>query len=127
MEMNEELQPQNKSKFPSKKLLLVLLVISVCANFYLFFTKDSAQNLNKIQFEDNAKMIAEIGKLITLPEGETPTIATVSDLEKLSDQAFFANALLGDKVLIYTKARKAILYRPSEKKLIEVAELKLDL
>jgi len=68
-------------------------------------------------------VVAEVEKLIVLPEGEEPTIATVTDPEKLRDQVFFANAKEGHKVLIYTKAQKAYLYDPVAKRLIEVAPL----
>lgn len=50
---------------------------------------------------------------------ETPTIATVSDITKLQGQPFFAKAQNGDKVYVYSNAKKAILYRPSENKIIE--------
>ncbi len=60
-----------------------------------------------------------------LPEGETPTVATVSDLKPLKGQAFFAHATVGDKVLIYASAQKAILYNPRDKKIIEVAPISL--
>lgn len=70
-------------------------------------------------------LVAEVGKLIVLPEGETPTIATVSDPERLKDQPFFAKAKAGDKVLLYSTARKAYLYDPSAKKLLEVAPLNI--
>lgn len=74
--------------------------------------------------EENQQIIDSVGKLVLLPEGETPTIATVTDPEKLkAEQAFFARAMEGDKVLIYTRALKAIMYRPSENKIIEVAPL----
>lgn len=66
---------------------------------------------------------SQVGKLIALPSGE-PAIATVSDEAKLKKQSFFKNAKNGDKVLMYTEARKAILYRPSENKIIEVASIK---
>jgi hypothetical protein len=68
--------------------------------------------------------VEEVGKLVDLPEGETPTIATVSDLEPLKDQAFFKDAEIGDKVLIFGTSKKAILYRPSANKVIAVAPLK---
>lgn len=73
--------------------------------------------------EDNQKLVEQVGKLIVLPTDEEPTIATVSDLTKLKDQPFFAKAKLGDKVLIYNRAKKAILYRPGDNQIIELAPL----
>ena len=68
-------------------------------------------------------LITKISRHIMLPPGEEPTVATVSDPAKLKDQAFFANAQVGDKVLIYTKARKAYLYDPEGDLLLEVAPI----
>jgi hypothetical protein len=64
-----------------------------------------------------------VGKLILLPSGETPTIMTVTDKQKLTGQQFFANAKNGDKVLIYEKAKKAFLYDPVADKIIEVSPI----
>ncbi|MEX2010527.1 MAG: hypothetical protein WD874_01860, partial [Parcubacteria group bacterium] len=69
------------------------------------------------------EVIEKVGKLVELPEGENATVATVTDLEPLKGQAFFAEAKVGDKVLIYGESKKAILYRPSENKIIVVAPL----
>lgn len=83
---------------------------------------------------DNPKVVAEaevkeitekLGKLMVLPVGEEPTVATVLDKDKVKDQQFFANAENGDKVVIYSKAMKAILYRLSENKIIEVAPISI--
>ena len=65
-------------------------------------------------------LVEEVGKLIALPEDEKPTVATVTDVGAVKDQPFFAKAQNGDRVLIYTNARKAILYRPSENRILEV-------
>lgn len=69
-------------------------------------------------------LITQVGKLIDLPKGETPTIANVSDAAQAKQQsAFFNNAQNGDRVLMYVKAGEAILYRPSTNKIILVAPL----
>ena len=73
--------------------------------------------------DQDVKIISQVGKLIVLPDNEQPTVATVQDLSKLHDQPFFANARVGDKVLIYNISQKAILYRPSENKIIELAPI----
>lgn len=67
-----------------------------------------------------ADIYKRVGKILELPD-ETPTLATVAEKEKLQEQPFFAKAENGDKVLIFPNAQKAILYRPSSKKIIEVA------
>ncbi len=69
-------------------------------------------------------LIRAVSKLLTLPAGETPTIANVSDAGQARQQsAFFNNAQNGDKVLMYVKAGEAVLYRPSSNKIILVAPL----
>lgn len=71
------------------------------------------------------KLVIAVGKLAQLPVDEKPTVATVMDATKLKGQAFFAKAANGDKVLIFTQAQKAYLYRPSTNKIIEIAPFNL--
>jgi len=107
-------------------LVLVALVIGLGGTSYIFYkrAKDLTANPQKLSQEENKKLVEAVGKLVLLPEGEMPTIATVTDASKLkSEQTFFARAAEGDKVLIYTQALKAIMYRPSENKIIEIAPL----
>lgn len=122
-----------RRRWPVGEYAMYLVVIALLGGgAYAWFQWDdwfssgaagtSAQSDERVQ-EEIDDLVAEVGKLIVLPEGEDPTIATVTDPEKLRDQVFFANAKEGDKVLIYTKAQKAYLYDPNIHKLLEVAPL----
>jgi len=104
--------------------LLILLALSPSVFFFIKY-RESEQKLKTLNspLDQNTKIIAEVGKLIKLPEGETPTVATVTDREKLSGQPFFQNAKNGDVVIIYSNAKKAILYDPQAHKIIDVAPL----
>lgn len=84
--------------------------------------KTDPKKVAEITQEEQKKLVEEVGKLIALPD-ETPTVATVTDVEKLRNQPFFATAENGDKVLIFTQAKKAYLYRPDTHKVIEVAPI----
>ena len=98
--------------------LFVLLVVAIVAAGYFYFEWSKLKNDPvAVTAKENELLIEEVGRLILLPQ-ETPTIATVTDPSKLSDQAFFINAQVGYKVLVYSK--KAILYDPVLHKIIEV-------
>ena len=105
-------------------VLSLATAISLAGAVYFYAQWNSLRDNPQAAFQDEtATLVAAVGKLMLLPEGETPTIATVSDLERLKGQPFFANAKNGDKVLIYSNSKKAILYDPVNKKIIEVAPL----
>ena len=92
--------------------------------FYKQLSHLKANPTQVVADETNA-VLAKVGKLIVLPADEQPTLATVTDPEKLRDQPFFASATKGDKVLIYANAKKAILYNPTENKIVEVAPINI--
>lgn len=126
-----------KFKIDPKTLVVgvaIVLLVSVCA--YMIFDRtrlankvdklSQSQQVQQTTPEDEAKRLAaEVAVLIDLPSDETPTVATVTDVSKVKNKPFFAKAQNGDKVLLYAKSSKAVLYRPSTKKLIEVSTLNL--
>lgn len=69
------------------------------------------------------KLVEEVGEAIILPQDELPTVAKVADASQLTDQPFFVNARTGDDILIFEKAQKAILWRPSLRRVVEVSSL----
>jgi hypothetical protein len=107
-------------------VLAVIVVGSLGVGYYYYH---SYQNLLKnpdiVTTQEVATLQKEVGRLMVLPN-ETPSTATVLDKTKLSGQAFFANAENGDKILIYSTAKQAILYRPSTDKIVQVMPISLD-
>lgn len=83
--------------------------------------KNPQQGVN----DEAKKLVEEVRGIVDLPEGEGPTVATITDRERLKDVPFFTRAENGDKVLIYVTARRAYLYRPGTRKLVEVATINL--
>lgn len=99
----------------------------ILAGIY-FYTKYQAaqtalQSATTNSLEEKKTLIEKVGKLIALPNDEDPQVATVTDLERLKNQPFFARAKVGDRVLLYTKNKKAYLYDPVANKILEVGPL----
>lgn len=106
-------------------LMAAFLIAAGFAGYFWYEASALKKNPQRTAQEETRKLLANVSALIVLPEGETPTIATVSDPEKLKDQPFFARAKKGDKVLIYTNARKAFLYDGENNKIVEVAPINI--
>ncbi len=71
--------------------------------------------------EKATAVLAKVEKLIELPQGEAPQMATIEDAESVKTaQPFLANAQNGDILIVYASAQTALLYRPSTNKLIAV-------
>lgn len=107
-------------------VLLAIVCIAIAIYFYLQYQKtqkllQSPTLAAQIQTQD---LIGKVGKLMELPS-EAPTIATVSDASKLKEWSFFQHAKNGDKVLIYTTAKKAILFDPVTSKIVDVGSINL--
>lgn len=123
-------QKDQKITFVKTKMVAVVVIallfgaIGAAGYFYKQF-RDIQNNPNKMAQDELNSILIAVGKLIVLPTGEQPTMATVTDPEKLGGQPFFVHAKKGDKVLIYTNAKKAILYSPEINKIIEVAPLNI--
>lgn len=121
--------PLGKNVLIAGFIVLIIGVVSLSFYFERQYQKNKKLTLGSTSTaakEQVESLTEKVGRLIVLPEGEDPTVATVSDKSKLQDQRFFARAENGDKVLIYAKAGQAILYRPSINKIIEVGPINLD-
>lgn len=115
---------------PKFKILAAVIAFAV-AGFFIYNYVQTRNELNRSSDPQAAasieaqKLAKEVGKFLELPKDEAPTVATVRNVSQLQDQPFFSNAQNGDKVLIYPQTGKAVLYRPSTKKVIEYAQVSL--
>ncbi len=123
IEVDKKINLVKKRKISKKPIIILLIIVLVLAAGYLAYNKYYKVN-SKAQGEEMSQkeinhLLHEVGKLIRLPEGVQPAIATVNDAEALiKQQKFFLGAKNGDKILIYKD--KALLYDPDNHILINV-------
>lgn len=125
-EENKNLPNENTGfKFISKIIIAILFLASIGGVYYYYDkytkTKNLLDNPDAASRAETEAVIAKLQKLMVLPEGENPSVATVLDVEKIKDQPFFTKASNGDKVVIYTKAKIAILYSPEKNLIVNVS------
>lgn len=123
----EPKKPRPKIKLDFQKGFIILLIA-----FSIFMFSQYQAAKNKIQTtpatnnsQQAANIVSRVNKLIILPKGEMPKIFVVKDLSKLKDNPFYANARNGDITLVYANDKRAILYRPSENIIVNVANVTL--
>lgn len=75
---------------------------------------------------DIASVKAAVSKLMILPDNEEPTLASVQDKSKLTDEFLRSKTENGDKVLVYTNNHLVIVYRPSIQKIAAVGVANVD-
>jgi hypothetical protein len=96
----------------------VVLAIAAAAVFIVLNYNSSADE------GPNAAMLAKLGNIMILPEGEEPVVSTVTDAEGLKDGApFYRNAKNGDKILIYAESGKIIIYREGENLIVNAGPI----
>lgn len=106
---------------------LIFLAALLAAGYFYYQFQQVKKNPERLTQQEIQDLEKRVGKLMLLPTGEEPQLATVTDADKIKqEQQFFVNAENGDKVLIYKQAKKAILYRPNANMIIEVGPVTLD-
>ncbi len=123
-ETEKKIDKKIKPKKNIKKIILLLIsyvvVAAIVWKIAIRVQSDPIKQQEQAQKEIQS-IIHKVGELIVLPANETPEIALIQDVNTLKKtQDFFVDAMDGDKVLIYGKTRKAIIYRESEHKIINV-------
>lgn len=141
-EMKEPLSEvaSSSSRQPIKKrrrgrgLFTFLLLIAVIALSYGYYTKDrelkilqNPQAKAAMDQKEINRVVAQVSKLIILPKDESPQVLTINDAAAaIKQQPVFAGSVNGDKVLIYQKAARAIVYSPSRNIIVTILPVTVD-
>jgi hypothetical protein len=127
-----------KDKFGKKKMpkILKIILIILLISFVAFGVYAELNNLGYIktlqlawqiqnQQQADQKVLAQLKKIMLLPEDITPTMAIITDIEVLKKQqpAFFTNAKNNDRLIIYPE--QAIIFDATANKIIKVGPVQL--
>ena len=75
---------------------------------------------------EKAKILAQLGKLMVLPEGD-PVLFKVNDEETMKkQQAFFKDTKNDDVLLVFQESGKAIIFRPSTNVIVNAGPVNFD-
>ena len=105
--------------------VIVLLIAAVGVGGYYFKQYKSLKKDSSVDAKAESNRIIDRVKALYNTPNETPSIVQVQDQSKVKSQAFFKDARNGDYVLVYQKAKLAILYRESTNKIINTGPLSL--
>lgn len=111
---------RSNRRIRGKRLLIIGGILLVVAGGLRWYSQ--AHLSGNVVAAQNKALVAEVAKYAVLPTGETPSITTIVDKEKVS-QTFLASAADGDKVLLYFQAGKAVVYRPSTHQIVNIGPL----
>lgn len=85
----------------------------------------SGQNQQQKILQEKQETVAALKNLILVPD-EEPVIATITDGEYLAKTSnFYKDAQKGDLLVLFPQAKKAFIYRPSSKVLVNAGPLVL--
>jgi hypothetical protein len=106
-------------------LLSVTVLALVFGGFFFYKYQDlnnKYQNLTMSEEDRIRQTVEKVSKLYNIPsfDQEKPTQYIVSDPEQVKSNEFFKDANKDDILLTYPKADLAILFRPSENRIINV-------
>jgi len=125
---NESNSPMRRKGRFSKKTLLaagVVLVLALTVGGYSFYHSYNSDAAKQQRLEAaNKALVAEVGKLMILPSGETPVIYQIDDPASLiAQQPFFTGSQKGDWLLVYPQSAKAIIYSEARRLIVNVGPI----
>jgi cytoskeletal protein RodZ len=123
--------------FRLSTLIIVILLVGLAGGAYYSYTKynetkkeveklSTVQGQQELSKTQTQQLLGEMRNIIVLPDGEDPVVATITDVELLKGKEFYKDAQNDDRVVVFANAKKAYIYRPSTKTIVNVGAFQLD-
>ena len=118
---------QDSKSILSISALIVAVIIAVATSIFLFYKYETTKqellsftgDADVLAVKENKELISKLAGLVDIPNEEEFKVATIKDISKLNQNPFYKNAKNNDKIVYFPISGRAILYRPSENKIIE--------
>ena len=115
-------------------LLWLFLLIALAGFGWSFYSYQSVkkevqilkdpQLASQLSEQQTKALLEKLSKLIILPADPNPVVAVINDVEALAaDQDFYKDANNGDKVILFQKDSKAIIYNEEANRLVNVGPI----
>jgi len=110
----------NSSSQKFKIFVGIVAIIAMASVLKSFLIKKDQKEVTRIK---NERTLGMISKLMILP-AEEPVIAIVKGADQLrKEQPFYANVENGDQLLLFPRARQAIIYSPVKNIIVNAGSL----
>ncbi len=93
------------------RTLVIFAVVLIVVAGAIFLLRPGTEPLT------NDEIVTQINRELSISGDGNPAVLTVVDDQKV-EQPFLEQAENGDKVVLYYKAKKAVLFRPSENRIV---------
>ena len=98
--------------------IVILITLTIAFLLATRFRNSQSDKQSTIEQADT-KILKEIGTQLNLPYTK-PIISTVYSPSEFTNNGELTSLKKGDKVFVYISSNEAIIYRPSEKKIINI-------
>ncbi len=105
--------------------VVVAVVIVVVATASIIVACVLSHKKQQASLNNVGVITSKVGEIFLLPADEKPALATVTNSKKISSN-FAGKVKNGDKILIYQTNKRAIVYRPSINRIIDVQAVVID-
>jgi hypothetical protein len=100
---------------------IVLLLVLGVGGYFLYSKFGAPWFIAWQEAEQSRKILAQVGKVVLLPPDEKPQVSTILDAEEIKASGqFFANAQVGDAVVLYPESGMLILFDLKNNKLLNM-------
>ncbi len=136
---NSNHNKKSKKSVKSKLLwLLILLILLALAGGVAFLytkyaeTRKEVEKLSTVQGQQELsktqtqELLGEMRQIIIMPTNEDPVVATITDINQLKDKDFYKDAKNGDRVVVFANAKKAYIYSPERKLIVNVGAFQIE-
>lgn len=107
------MNPETTPKSSKGKIIIAAIIIIILIIVGIVYSRSKATPSEAQQAAENTALIKSVSALMLVPT-EQPIIATINQADVLvKEQAFYTGSQNGDKLIIFPKAQKAIIFSPS--------------